>query len=61
MIGWFRLAVEMDNDAFGDDPRGELVRVLRGLADDFEEEGIARNGTILDINGNTVGSYEVRS
>lgn len=43
------------NDAFQPDPRTEIARILRDLADRIEgglEDGTAR---LRDFNGNTVG------
>lgn len=45
----------MDNAAFADNPREEVARILRAVADqvakDYDE------GVIRDINGNKVGAW----
>jgi hypothetical protein len=51
-----RVTINTDNDAFGDDPRPELSRILRELASIIEEYGLpdyARR--IADQNGNECG------
>ena len=52
----FRLTVEMDNEAFTDDPGPELARIL------FEVRRKVANGhtdgVIMDVNGNKVGRFE---
>ena len=52
----FTMEVKMDNAAFVDDPT-ELTRILQGVTDrvaaGFDE------GFCVDINGNTVGRFEV--
>jgi hypothetical protein len=57
----FTLTVDLDNAAF-DEP-GELARILRKAAHQVEDEG-SRFGSpvvcpVRDVNGNTVGSWEV--
>lgn len=58
----FIVKIESDNAAFADDLAAhELARILRRLADKlvgaipFIEEG-----TVLDVNGNTVGDWTYR-
>jgi hypothetical protein len=56
----FRLSVEMDNDAFGqnDWTNGqELARLLREVADRVAAE--VRSGTARDSNGNSVGAWSI--
>lgn len=53
-----RITIETDNDAFTPEPDVEVVRILRGLADHFEDHGL-RAGPVLDVNGNTAGRVEV--
>ena len=45
------------NAAFEEDPEQELARVLRKLADDIE--GGKREGRLMDVNGNSVGDFEL--
>lgn len=48
---------KMNNAAFEDDPREEVVRILREAADQIE---YGRNeGSLRDYNGNVVGNYYV--
>ena len=57
----FTLCVRMDNAAFEDDP-SELSRILRMLADRFQNFGSCReDGNVADYNGNRVGSYSFRN
>lgn len=51
----FKLTINMDNAAFED--RSELTRILRGIAR-RPEEG-QQDGQVRDINGNTVGYWEI--
>jgi hypothetical protein len=50
------ITINTDNAAFEDDMRGELARILRKLAKDFEQGN--NPTTIRDINGNTVGTVK---
>ena len=65
-LGWeetmstFRLLVDLDNAAF-EDPT-ELARIVRSVADspDIASMAAMRDGVSLrDINGNTVGRWQV--
>lgn len=52
------LKINLGNAAFED--RAELPRILRELADDFEEYGIAKQRCMIsDINGNTTGCIKI--
>jgi len=58
MPGKFNLEITLDNAAFGDDPRYEIDRILRVVADtltleisDIDEF----SKTLIDTNGNRVG------
>ena len=52
----FTLNIQTDNAAFQDDgPSVEVVRILRELADKIERTG-ADDYSLIDINGNRVGS-----
>jgi hypothetical protein len=52
------ITIETGNAAFEDSPTGEIGRILRDLADRFEQNGIP-DGNLLDINGNVCGSVQV--
>jgi hypothetical protein len=59
----FQLSFSMDNDAFdgGDNSVDEVCRILHDTADALDAVG-AEGGigaTIRDINGNTIGLWEV--
>lgn len=45
----------LDNAAFADDPRPEIVRILRKYADQLERDETDGHAKLRDINGNTVG------
>jgi len=59
------IEIEMDNDAFADEPETELARVLRTCTDKFQRQLARANyclcdapevdDKLLDVNGNTVG------
>lgn len=42
------------NAAFEDSPTGEVARILRDLAEQFERDGIPHD-TLFDLNGNSCG------
>lgn len=58
-----RLSLEMDNAAFASTMgRGhEVARILRRLAGQVEADGLRHGdeGKLRDVNGNTVGRWEV--
>lgn len=51
----FELTFDTANDAFADDPAEECVRILRLVASQIDRG--ARSGSVLDVNGNRVGSW----
>jgi hypothetical protein len=51
----FALTINCTNAAFDDDPRPEIARILRELADRLDG-GITQGG-VHDVNGNTVGTF----
>ena len=58
----FTMNVKTSNAAFTDtadgfDPGPELARILRDVADRMEG-GYVLSGSVFDINGNKVGSFE---
>jgi hypothetical protein len=58
----FKLEIETDNAAFEDDLGGEVARILRDAADTVEyslsPQPDKANYKVMDINGNTCGSWE---
>ena len=58
----FTLDIDMSNAAFDldgfDDPLPELTRILKLVASQVERG--SRSAPVLDVNGNTVGSWAVR-
>lgn len=56
----FSLTIEMDNDAFGEYPEEELQRLLSKARQQVGLGALAGDtGTLMDINGNSVGTWEV--
>jgi hypothetical protein len=51
----FKLRISMDNDAFVECPEVELARILDQVAAQLYNGA----GKCRDLNGNTVGSWEV--
>lgn len=49
----FKLEIETDNDAFSEDCRGEIARILQKLVDDIYKA--KEPSKLIDINGNSVG------
>ena len=53
----FKLQMDTDNAAFGDDDKGpEVARILREIAERIEDGD--ESGTCRDINGNTCGAWQ---
>ncbi len=60
----------MDNDAFADDQHFELSKIIKRIArevDEFAYDALAiglaaseRTKTIWDINGNKIGTWEIK-
>lgn len=53
----FTCSIAMDNAAFTEWPEGELVRCLRRVCERIE--GGEEYGKVMDINGNSVGKWEI--
>ena len=51
------LEISMENAAFDDSPLAEAARILREAAGMLDTG--ADNGKLRDVNGNTVGFFEV--
>jgi hypothetical protein len=54
----FTLNIDCDNAAFSGDPLGEVQRLLHVAA--MKIEGGYREGKLVDVNGNTVGEFELK-
>jgi hypothetical protein len=54
----FTLEVDIKGDALRTDTSGELARILHKLADRVADGADA--GTLMDINGNAVGTWVIR-
>ena len=52
-----KININLDNAAFEDE--GEISRILRKLADKISYDGSIDSGKIIDINGNSVGTWEI--
>jgi hypothetical protein len=54
----YLIEINTDNAAFADEPGYEIARILREHADRLESRGPGDLGTVtlLDINGNRVGT-----
>lgn len=54
----FNLSLRTANAAFQENgTHYEVARILRKIADDIEDSG-KLHGSVLDYNGNVVGTYE---
>lgn len=54
----FKLEIDTGNAAFEDEGKGyEIARILRDLA--AKVENGADSGSVRDLNGNKVGTFEV--
>lgn len=55
----FKLTIRTENEAFDGFPGDELARILRDVAEKLQD---GRNRAVcVDVNGNTVGSWELTS
>jgi len=56
-----QLSVDMDNDAFGIDPAYELKKIFGKLNAVVKEECLlpGDGGKVMDVNGNSVATWEV--
>lgn len=53
------ITIETGNDAFADEPATEIARILRGLADSFEQYGRSQFRKLYDLNGNACGRVAI--
>jgi hypothetical protein len=53
----FHLRIDSDNDAFAEDGRAEVSRILGGLALHLLMNRGKTEGDVVDGNGNVVGSW----
>ena len=60
----FRLNIDLEKDAFESIATYEIARILKHIADKLERDpelDINYYQTIIDINGNDVGRYAIKS
>jgi len=59
----FRLEIETDNDAFGENPEGEVGRILQDVASRLAwgDADAQASASIRDFNGNRVGEWRFTS
>lgn len=51
--------IDLDNAAFEYNPELEVARILRRIADRVSREGLEDHpNKLIDINGNTTGTFE---
>lgn len=51
--------IDLDNDAFQDgNAHAEIARIVGTLADRLADDDRLTEGTVRDINGNNVGTYQ---
>lgn len=57
----FTLTVDMDNSAFEEEPKLELVDVLERVTAAVMQRGVGvgLEGRVRDTNGNTVGTWRI--
>jgi hypothetical protein len=58
----FKLSINMENDAFAENPGEEVARILRDVANRVEGHPHFSKGhsqPLRDANGNTVGNFDV--
>ncbi len=54
------IVIETGNAAFDDSPASEIARILRELAEKFEQYGGRQFEKLYDVNGNRCGSIDIR-
>lgn len=54
------IKINMDNDAFGDNPAHELKRILSKMANNICVVHGGMKENIRDVNGNTCGSVTIK-
>jgi len=54
------IKINMDNDAFGDNPALELARILKKMSENICVVHGGMKEKIIDINGNTCGKVTVK-
>ncbi len=55
----FKAEFDTDNAAFDDAPASEAARILREIARKIEQGEDLGGGKIKDVNGNTIGHWEL--
>ena len=53
----FKLNINMDNDSFQGEDYSQLISILHNVITKLKQ--FANTGYLQDINGNTVGSFEI--
>lgn len=53
----FELSINMDNEAFTDDPNGELAYILESVVMSLKLG--STGGNVRDINGNRTGKWSI--
>lgn len=57
----FHLHITAENAAFGEEPAGEIARILREVANRIEAgENIDKYRNLHDLNGNVVGVFALK-
>ena len=57
----FECNINMDNDAFAQEPHLELCRALREIAHNVRDnDDVVRSATVRDINGNRIGTWKIK-
>jgi len=52
----YTIKINLDNAAFDAQEGAEVAAILRNLADDCDDAGLAIDCDLRDVNGNTVGA-----
>ena len=57
----FECEINMDNDAFAQDPHYELSKIIKKIAKEVDEFVCSeRTKTVWDISGNRIGTWEIK-
>ena len=56
----FECEINMDNDAFAQDPHYELSKIIKKIAKEVDEFVCSeRTKTVWDISGNRIGTWKI--
>jgi hypothetical protein len=55
----FHLEFDIENEEFVHSKRTAIARILRKVANKIESEDVERSNKIMDVNGNSIGTFGI--